>query len=638
MHADNPVDWYPWGEEAFEKAKREDKPVFLSIGYSSCHWCHVMEEESFSDPEVAEVLNRVFVNVKVDREERPDVDRKYMTYCTLISRNCGWPLNVLLTPDGRPFGIFTYLPKPALISLALEVERLWKNDRERITRVAEQTESIFNSLKTFSPKAEPSFNVAQKVYGDLRDRYDPLYGGFGTAPKFPTVHNVLFLLHYHDLTGDGTALSMATHTLTSMRKGGIYDHVGFGFHRYSVDRGWKVPHFEKMLYDQAMLILGYAEGYARTGKDLFRRTVEETVTFLKDEMLSPEGAFYSAVDADFNGEEGGYYVWTYEELESLLKPEELALLRECYDVRPEGNYEGKNVLYAMECDEFERRISEFEPIRKKLLRARKRRGEPFKDTKVLTDWNGLTVAALSRAAFVLNRKEYADLAERTAEYVLNHLYGKGGLLHTDSVPATLEDYAYLIYGLLHLHYATGRESYLKWAFTLTDEAVDRLWGEERGAFVSDRVSDVADMYDGALPSGNSVMLYDLKVLKAIGGKYGDKVNALSGTLAGFAENVPSGASFSALALTSGPGYEVVVVGSSDPWEDEVVDVLRENPLPDAVYLFVSGEWSSHLPLSKDRDARDGRTTVYICKDKLCYRPVNTPDSLRTLIRKIARKI
>jgi len=453
------------------------------------------------------------------------------------------------------------------------------------------------------------------VYGDLKDGYDPLYGGFGTAPKFPTVHRILFLLHYHDLTGDNTALSMATRTLTSMRKSGIYDHVGFGFHRYSVDRVWKVPHFEKMLYDQAMLVLGYTEGYARTGKALFRRTAEEIITFLKNEMLSPDGAFYSAIDADFNGKEGGYYVWTYSELESLLRPDELDLLRECYDVRPEGNYEGKNVLYAMGCDGFEKRIAEFEPVRKELLRARCRRGEPFKDTKVLTDWNGLTVAALSRA-----------------------VYGKGGLLHTDDVPATLEDYAYFIYGLLHLYYATGKESYLKWVFALTDEAIERLWDEEREVFVSDRVSDIADMYDGALPSGISVMLYDLKVLRAMGGRYGDKVDALGRNLAGFAENVPSGASFSALALTSGPRYEVVVVGSSDPWEDEVVAVLRENPLPDAIYLFASGEWSSRLPLSKGRNVMRGRTTVYICKGRVCYRPVNTPDSLRTLIREITRKL
>ena len=631
LHADNPIDWYPWGQEAFERARKEDKPIFLSIGYFSCHWCHVMERESFRDEEVAEVLNRVFINIKVDREERPDVDRKFMTYCMLISGNCGWPLNVLLTPSGKPFGIFTYLPKDMLIEMALRVERMWKNDKKTVFGMANRAENIFNRFKNLKLNGFPSRKVVDNIFHSLVSDYDEKFGGFGNEPKFPIPHSITFLLRYYLLTKNQKALEMAKNTLILMRKGGIYDHIGFGFYRYSTDRFWKVPHFEKMLYDQALLLLAYSEAYNITKHPLFRKTSEEIAEFLITDMRSKEGAFYTSISADYEGEEGGYYTWHYDDLRKILREDELNFLKECYGISEDGNWHNKNILYAIGCKDFQKSLKTFEPIRRKLLNFRKLKGSPPMDDKILTDWNGLVIGALSYTGRILKRKDYISVAKNAADFILKN-FRREHLMHTYNIDATLEDYAYLSFGLLNLYYSTGKSKYLRICLSLVDEAIDRFWSEDKKSFISDKTSELADMYDGALPSGNSVMLLVMEHLNTISERYERYLEDLRGTLAGFAEKYPSGATFTGIALlySIGPSYEIVVISNKDAEEEPMYSIIMEKPIPNAIYIIANPKdrWIMNLPLLKGKTLKNGKTTVYICKGRVCKYPINDINALQ----------
>ncbi|UCG53727.1 MAG: thioredoxin domain-containing protein, partial [Candidatus Latescibacterota bacterium] len=450
QHADNPVDWYPWGEEAFETARREDKPVFLSIGYSTCHWCHVMEHESFEDSTVAALMNDAFVNVKVDREERPDIDNIYMMVAQMMTGGGGWPLTVIMTPDRRPFFVATYIPRDTrhgrigMIQLIPQIKTAWQTRRSEIlqssTQIAGRLQDMFDKRPGEGTLDRETLPVA---YDQLARRFDAANGGFSNAPKFPTPHNLIFLLRYWKRTGDEHALEMVETTLQRMARGGIYDHIGFGFHRYSTDHKWFAPHFEKMLYDQALLVMAYTEAYLATGKNIYRRIAEEVIGYVLRDMTDPEGGFYSAEDADSEGIEGKFYLWTEEELMELLGPDDGRLAVDLYGVEPNGNFateiHGANILFlrrptdavasevGVSLSKLEERL---EKIRATLFAEREKRIRPYKDDKVLTDWNGLMIAALAKSARAFGEPSYAKSAGRAVEFILGKLRDdEGRLLH-----------------------------------------------------------------------------------------------------------------------------------------------------------------------------------------------------------------
>ncbi|MGP8284681.1 MAG: thioredoxin domain-containing protein, partial [Desulfomonilaceae bacterium] len=511
QHAYNPVDWHAWGVEAFERAKQEDKPIFLSIGYSTCHWCHVMEKESFEDDEVAELMNKVFVSIKVDREERPDIDHTYMTVCQMMTGGGGWPLNIVMTADRKPFFAGTYFPKNSrhgrigLIELSERIEHLWLNDRAQID---DATEKIVTALNVPAPRGVSGaldLEVLRTAFQQLSQRFDPKYGGFGEAPKFPTPHNILFLLRYWKRSGDERSLQMVTKTLDQMRLGGIFDHVGFGFHRYSTDAQWLTPHFEKMLYDQAMLALAYTEAYQATRKISYKKTAEEIFDYVLRDLTSPEGAFYSAEDADSEGEEGKFYLWTLDEIREALPDTEANLVERAFNVFSMGNFKeettqsltGRNILHLKRPLEqlngqlgfSEIQIQEtWESARKRLFEIREKRVHPHKDDKILTDWNGLMIAALSKASRVFGDKAYAVAAGRAVNFIITSMRDTNGRLlrryrlGEAGLSAHVDDYSFLVWGLLELYETTFEPQYLKIAVDLNKDFVQRFWDKEQGGF------------------------------------------------------------------------------------------------------------------------------------------------------------
>ena len=534
QHAHNPVDWHPWGEDAFEKAKREDKPIFLSIGYSTCHWCHVMAHESFEDHEVAEMLNAHFVPVKVDREERPDIDNVYMAACQAATGSGGWPLTVVLTPDGRPFYAATYLPKsggwgkPGLLQVLQSVKKQWSGKRHELLAYAEKLTSFLRTAQSRRPaEAELSLDIMQKGFVQLSQSFDPTYGGFGKAPKFPTPHNLLFLLSYYGRTRNETAMMMVKKTLDSMRAGGIYDHVGYGFSRYSVDAKWITPHFEKMLYDNALLAYAYLYAAEKTGDNSHKQVAEEILTYVMRDLMGPQGEFFSAEDADSEGAEGRFYTWTAAELAETLGAEKAALFGEYYNVTAKGNFEqGTNILhtvggtlpdYAAQTKHSESELGDiFEECRKKLFIRRNKRRRPFRDDKVLTAWNALMAVALAKAARVLNRAAYRVAAEKCLAFIAKNLRRSDGRLmaaYRDGESrhmAYLDDYAYLLWALMELNETMPTEENITKAKMLAEEMIDLFWDEiEEGFFLVGRDAEPLlvrprEWVDAAMPSGSSV--------------------------------------------------------------------------------------------------------------------------------------
>ncbi|NLB84273.1 MAG: thioredoxin domain-containing protein [Synergistaceae bacterium] len=553
QHASNPVDWYPWGDEAFEKARKEDRPLFISIGYATCHWCHVMEDESFSDDEVASLLNDCCVSVKVDREERPDIDGTFMAVCQMMNGNGGWPLNVMVTPEGLPFFAATYLPKrgsagrPGLVDLVPRVKWLWKTQREQVEESAESIAEKLRNAANPEPGSIPGSAVINAAYREMESSFDAEWGGFSSEPKFPMASWLLFLSVYGQRMGEEKAFVMADKTMEGMWKGGIHDHLGGGFARYATDRQWNVPHFEKMLYDQALLLYGAAEFQSREKKDLYENFAEDIAGFVLGEMTSPEGGFYSAFDADSEGEEGKYYLWTEEEIRSLLPSDEAGVFLSVYGARKGGNFRnevtgrilGDNVLYlAMPLKEAASKFSLELPklasvlasCRTRLLEARKKRTPPLLDDKILTDWNGLMIAALARAGAVFSRPEWIAAAQKAARFIDTKLRDKeGGLLHRyrgkdASIPGFLDDYAFYMWGLLELGAATEKSGYSENAGVLLDAARRNFEDEKKGGFFTSRGDDThlflrrKEAYDGAIPSGNAVMLANALRLAALPGR------------------------------------------------------------------------------------------------------------------------
>ncbi len=658
QHAYNPVDWYPWSDEAFEKAKKENKPIFLSIGYSTCHWCHVMEKESFEDEEIAEILNKYFVPIKVDREERPDIDAFYMSVCQAMTGSGGWPLTIIMTPDKEPFFAGTYFPKesffgrPGLKDILLKIKELWEKDREKLLNTAKHLVKALEEASKEKAEAQLGEDVLHRAFSELFSSYDEHFGGFGNAPKFPIPHNLMFLGRYYYRYKREQALRMIDKTLTAMRMGGIWDHVGFGFHRYSTDKEWLLPHFEKMLYDQALLLIAYTEGYQLLGKELFRRTSEEIVEFLKRDMLSPEGAFYSAWDADSEGEEGKFYTWSIDELREVLTPEELEFTIKVFNLQKEGNYleeatkrkTGRNILYVgreyeevakelgMDKESFEKKLKD---VREKLLKAREKRVKPLRDEKILTDWNGLAIAGLSFSGRALGKEEWIELAKGCADFILKRMVDeKGLLLHRYMEGETkyygfLEDYAYLIWGLLELYEATLESNYLEKALELQKVQIKHFWDEENGGFFQtpDFFTDVPvrkkEVYDGATPSGNSVSAYNLIRLGRLIGKkeleeYGYKtLNAFSWEIANF----PSAHTFSliALDLIVNGSKELVIVPKDNSWT-EIKGQLDSEYIPDLLILLKDEKTEKLSEFIASMKPLDGKTTYYLCKGYACEEP------------------
>ncbi|MFY0545389.1 thioredoxin domain-containing protein [Brevibacillus sp. H7] len=654
QHAYNPVDWFPWGEEAFNKAKQEDKPIFLSIGYSTCHWCHVMERESFEDDEVARLLNEKFVSIKVDREERPDVDHIYMTVCQAMTGQGGWPLTVIMTPESKPFFAGTYFPKeskwgrPGLMDILRQVSAVWEHERDQITK---RVEYIHEKLTPHMTRTDPgtlTSETLQEAVELYRRQFDHVYGGFGDAPKFPTPHNLLFLLRQSRATGDSEALSMVEKTLSAMHQGGIYDHVGFGFARYSVDREWLVPHFEKMLYDNALLAYTYLEAFQATGKPAYAKVAKEIFTYVLRDMTDPAGGFYSAEDADSEGEEGKFYVWEPDEVLEVLGEELGSLYCDVYDITVHGNFEGHSIPNLIRSGSVsEKHREKLEEARVKLFEHREKRVHPGKDDKILTAWNGLMIAALAKGGLVLGEEKYLHAAKKAVGFILDHLQNEQGRLlarYRGGEAAYLgyvDDYAFFIWGLLELFDATQEPTYLQEALRLNDDLLRLFWDDQAGGlffYGSDGEQLIArpkEIYDGATPSGNGVSAYNFLRLFHLTGRteLGEKAEQLLKAFAGGIQHYPIGYSFSLLALQLATGRvrEIVIAGKAeDEWTQSFLQVVRRVYDPFALVILhdPAGPLGTVAEAVKDKQMQAGEVTAYICEHFACQAPVTYLERFR----------
>lgn len=659
QHADNPVDWYPWGQAAIAKARQEDKPIFLSIGYATCHWCHVMAHESFADPEVAEVLNRYFVSIKVDREERPDLDQVYMTVCQVMTGQGGWPLTALITPDGQPFFAGTYFPKrnrlrmPGLLDILEHFAKIWRTDRNRLLTAARDITRALNP-ETVAPgeKAVLGMETLKKAYTQHARSFDPNWGGFGQAPKFPSPHHLTFLLRWHRRQPNSGSLDMVEKTLKAMRRGGLFDQIGFGFHRYSVDERWLVPHFEKMLCDQALLTLAYTEAFQFTGREEYAKVVKEIAAYVLRDMTSPEGGFWSAEDADSEGEEGLFYLWTPDEVQTVLGQEMADLFCGFYNITPEGNFEqGKSIphitadlaAYASRKGLSPESLAErLDEARQTLFQARERRVHPLKDDKVLTGWNGLMIAALARAGMVLNEPSYTAAAARAADFIARRLtIGDLTLLRRyrlgeAAVDGFLEDYAYLAWGLIELYEATFDLRRLEAALDLTRTMLDLFWDAEAGGlFLSGEGHEALilrgkEVYDGAMPSANAVAALNLFRLGRLTGRSGleEQAERILEAFSGQVSQAPMAYThmLGALDFALGPGQEIVLCGGpGGPGYEDMVRRIHQAFLPSRVLLGKGPadeekRLAELAPFTADLPACE-TPTVYLCQNFSCQAPI-----------------
>ncbi|HEX8493223.1 MAG TPA: thioredoxin domain-containing protein [Pyrinomonadaceae bacterium] len=664
QHAHNPVDWYPWGEEAFERARQENKPVLLSIGYSACHWCHVMEHESFENEEIAQLMNENFVNIKVDREERPDLDQIYMNAVQMMTGHGGWPMTVFLTPEGVPFYGGTYFPPvdrynmPGFPRLLLGVAEAYRSKPDEVTQTAV---SMLGELRRIGQTRESndalSIELLDRAYRGITRNYDANYGGFGSAPKFPAPMNLEFLLRIFHRTGQRDALGMVEHTCRRMAEGGMYDQLGGGFHRYSTDARWLVPHFEKMLYDNALLSRLYLHVYQVTNDDFYRRIAEETLDYVVREMTDERGGFYSTQDADSEGHEGKFFVWTVDEIKEFLGEDDGMLFGAYYDVTEGGNFEGQNILnvihpiekVAREANITVERLHEaLERGRRKLFDVRERRIKPHRDEKVLTAWSGLMLAGFAEAAAILERADYLEIAKNNAHFILDNLRRDGLLLRTykdgqAKLNAYLEDYAFFIDGLLALYEATGELHWLEEAQSLADVMNEEFWDEEEGGYFytgqshEELIVRSKDFLDNATPSGNSVAAEVLLRLAVLTGNedYNRKAVTIFRLLAGQMTRYPSafGRLFAALDFYLSSPKEIVIIGPrSDARTQALVREVWKRYLPNKVVVQAEEDASAAaeiVPLLRDRSLIGGVPTAYVCEHYTCQRPVATPAELAT---------
>jgi uncharacterized protein YyaL (SSP411 family) len=662
QHKDNPVDWYPWGEEALKKAREEDKPILLSVGYSACHWCHVMERESFEDEATARIMNEHFVNIKVDREERPDIDSIYMSAIQALTRHGGWPMTVFLTPDGAPFYGGTYFPPvpkgglPSFQQVLLSLADAYENRRDEVLRSAGSVrEYLQTTTGAVLPRTAVGTELLEAAAESLMSELDRRFGGFGGAPKFPQAMNLEVLLRHHHRTGDRAALSGVEDTLRAMANGGIYDQLGGGFARYSVDQYWLVPHFEKMLYDNALLSRLYLEVYQATGDEFYKRITEETLDYVVRDMTSPDGGFYSAEDADSEGEEGKFYVWTPEEIRSVLNAEEATIAERYWDVTARGNFEGKNILYVprppeavaaefgISPEELWERVKE---IRSKLLAAREERVRPGRDEKILSAWNGLMLRSFAFAARVLKREDYREVARKNATFLLEKLRVDVRLRRSYKdgqarFNGYLEDYAMVADGLVALYEATFETRWLVEAASLDDAILELFWDEGGGIFYDtpadheELVTRPRDVYDNAAPSGTSVATDVLLRLALLldRDEYRQRAEAVLDSSSGGMERLPGafGRLLAALDFYLSRPREVAIVGDpTSPDTQALVDAVYARYIPNKV---VAGrapedeEAARFVPLLADRPMRDSRSTAYVCEGYACKNPTTDAEEL-----------
>ena len=655
QHANNPVDWYPWGEEAFKKAKELDRPIFLSIGYSTCHWCHVMEHESFEDDSVAKLLNDGFISIKVDREELPEIDHVYMTVCQAMTGGGGWPLTIVMTPAKEPFFAGTYFPKDkrggrsGLFQILPMITDAWTSKRQDIMTSVGQVKNYLDQLNSKPAGNNFSTELINKAYDQFRNGFDEEYGGFFKAPKFPSPHNLIFLMRYHHSFDNKIALEMATKTLKQMRLGGIYDHIGFGFHRYSTDRHWLVPHFEKMLYDQAMIAMAYTEAYHITGEDIFAQTANEIFTYVLRDMTASEGGFFSAEDADSEGEEGKFYVWNEQEIKEVLGENYGKEFNDIFSITTPGNYKdessGKQTrLNIPHLNNYNSNgNNDLDSAREKLFNIREKRIHPLKDDKILTDWNGLMIAALAKAAIVLNEPGYLDAAEKAAKFVL-HSISKGERLlkryrnGVAALDAHLDDYAFMAWGLLELYEATFSTKYLSQALDLMNIMVEDFWDDKNGGFFlgSDQSEKLIvrskTAYDGAIPSGNSVAVMNMVKLTRITGntKWAELAEK---TMRAFSEDVNRTPTGYTLMLTgfmfdTQNSKEIVIVGDSRNRNTiKFLHTIRTSYAPHKVLLFKDTSVSENrleqlANWTSTQNSINGKPTAYVCKNFACNQPTS----------------
>ena len=676
QHAHNPVDWYPWGDEAFSKALKEDKPVFLSIGYSTCHWCHVMETESFENKDVAEILNRGFICIKVDREERPDIDTVYMAVCQAMSGSGGWPLTIIMTPEKKPFFATTYIPRESrfgmlgMLDVLPKIENLWKNSRNDINTSAEKVSAAIKQNADTKFNSEIDRGLPEKAFNEISSTFDNANGGYGNAPKFPSAHRLLFLLRYSQLHGDSELLKQIEFTLEKMTAGGICDQLGGGFHRYSTDEKWLLPHFEKMLYDQAMLAIAYTEAYQATGREDFAATAKDILNYVIRDMPSPEGAFYSAEDADSEGEEGKFYVWDYKEIFTALPKDDALIAVRYFNMDDEGNFTdpmhgntGKNILhlnkskakiaseFEMSPQDLESRISE---IRANLFKHREKRVRPSKDTKILADWNGLMIAAMAKASGVFNCEDYMKSAARASDFILDRMRnGKEEMFHRymdgeNAVEGQLDDYAFMIWGLIELYEAGFDDKYLKGALDLNKIAISNFRDSVHGNYYMTGEKSEKMIFrpkvnfDGALPSGSSVQVMNLLRLSGFTANV-DFEKMADETLKASAQLINrypgSFTNYLSALLYFENSSEIVICGKrKGKTVAEYANVLRRKYLPFKSLLFAP-ENDSDAPIfkianfAKDYKMQDGKTTVYICRKHVCGKPVADIDEAMKLLLK-----
>ena len=679
QHAHQPVNWYPWTEEALDRARKENKPIFLSIGYSACHWCHVMAHESFDDPEIGRLINQIFIPIKVDREERPDIDKLYMQAAILMTGSGGWPLTIFLTPDKKPFFAATYIPKEnqyghiGLKGILKQVEDLWKSKRDTILQQGNKLISALQENSIILKGEALTEETLGKAFHASSVRYDRQSGGFGKAPKFPSPHHLLFLLRYWNRTGNKHALIMVEKTLLSMQKGGIFDHVGFGFHRYSTDKNWILPHFEKMLYDQALLAIAYLEAFQATGKDVFQETVRKILEYVLRDMTSDEGGFYTAEDADSEGEEGKFYLWTEEELKEVLEKDELSFIQKYFHIKSEGNLSAmgysrdifgkRNIIYR---DDFEKSaidysdcrgkawIEKWNRIRQKLSKIRKKRIPPEKDTKILTDWNGLMIAALAKAGRILEEDLFIQAAKKATDFIFSNLVSNEyHLFHRyreedADIQGYLDDYAFLIWGLLELYETTFCTEYLQKSLDLSGILLSEFWDEKNGGFyfTSKQTETLLirqkEAYDAAIPSGNSVALCNLLKLAHLTGneEFNNKAYQIVKSFSPLVEQNPSAYTCFLIGvdLIIGPTFEVIIIGNPDKEDTkEMMRALHQNYLPKKVVIFRSAEKKVqdidriiNFKLPSEKITK--KATAYICKDYICRTPTSEIQKMLQLLQ------
>lgn len=666
QHARNPVDWFPWGEEAFQRAERENKPIFLSIGYSTCHWCHVMEHESFIDPEIAAFLKERFISIKVDREERPDIDHIYMTVTQAMTGSGGWPMTIFMTPKQKPFFAGTYFPKesrydrPGFLNLLQQIDKAWNDQREKIEKIGMDVQRDLFKWQSVAHGEALDATILPNVVQAFRESYDARHGGFGSAPKFPLGHSLSFLFRQYHRTKDVSLLQMVEHTLVAMYRGGLYDHIGFGFARYSTDAKWFAPHFEKMLYDNALLLIAYTEASLITKNPFYEKVAREICTYILRDMTDDAGGFYSAENADSEGEEGKFYVWSAEELQTLLG-EDYTLACDYFGVKNHGNWEtGKNILViASTIGEIAQRhslretdaVQRIERIRTTLFEHRRKRIHPSLDDKIQTSWNGLMIAALAIAGRAFQEPRYLEASIRAVDFILqNRRNTEGRLNHTrgrgeKSIEGFLEDYAYFVWGLIELYESTYDERYLEEALRLNTTMLEIFGDEESGAmnfsssFGKTLITRTKDGGDGATPSGNSVAAYNCVRLSHLTGDSSlrERGDAIINAFAAHIAHAPIGHSFmlTAFDYALGPSKEIVLAGErSDTLIEIFLRMLRQEFQPRTAVILLEKQSALRavIPFLRSFPDATGEALAYVCSNYACETPT---DDEREFLRMIA---